>query len=99
VLSWLTRLFKQRVEAEGEPAPTPSPAPAAVIEAVPVTKGETQVAVLELTADPTVAAPAAIDAKEICPNCGRTSVFAGPPGQRFCMHCALRDELFDQNAV
>jgi len=39
------------------------------------------------------------DAKETCPNCGRTSVFAGPPGQRFCTYCALRDELFERSAA
>lgn len=33
--------------------------------------------------------------KETCPTCGRTSVFAGPPGQRFCTYCALRGELFE----
>lgn len=36
--------------------------------------------------------------KETCPDCGRTSVFAGPPGHRYCMHCALRNELFDRTA-
>lgn len=39
------------------------------------------------------------DAKETCPNCGRTSVFAGPPGQRFCTYCALRDELFERSVA
>ncbi len=39
------------------------------------------------------------EAKETCPNCGRTSVFAGPPGQRFCTYCALRDELFERSAA
>jgi hypothetical protein len=37
--------------------------------------------------------------KETCPTCGRTSVFAGPPGQRFCTYCALRDELFEARAA
>ena len=37
--------------------------------------------------------------KETCPTCGRTSVFAGPPGQRFCTYCALRDELFEASAA
>jgi hypothetical protein len=39
------------------------------------------------------------EAKETCPTCGRTSVFAGPPGQRFCTYCALRDELFERTAA
>jgi hypothetical protein len=45
--------------------------------------------------------PEAADAegKETCPTCGRTSVFAGPPGQRFCTYCALRDELFERSAA
>lgn len=37
--------------------------------------------------------------KETCPTCGRTSVFAGPPGQRFCTYCALRGELFEASAA
>lgn len=98
MLSWLTRLFKQRVVEEGEQPPTLSPAPVAAAEPPPVTKRETEVAVLELTPEPATAT-AAPDVRETCPNCGRTSAFAGPPGQRFCMHCALREELFDQNAV
>jgi hypothetical protein len=50
-----------------------------------------------LTLVPDITAEA--DAKETCPNCGRTSVFAGPPGQRFCTYCALRDELFERTAA
>ncbi|HEY8678869.1 MAG TPA: hypothetical protein VIN39_09600 [Candidatus Dormibacteraeota bacterium] len=46
-----------------------------------------------------VRAPAEPEPKETCPTCGRTSVFAGPPGQRFCTYCALRDELFDRRAA
>jgi hypothetical protein len=37
--------------------------------------------------------------KETCPTCGKTGVFAGPPGQRFCTYCALRDELFERAAA
>src|ERR1700682_78055 len=37
--------------------------------------------------------------KETCPTCGKTGVFAGPPGQRFCTYCALRDELFERSAA
>ncbi|TMF22593.1 MAG: hypothetical protein E6I31_07010 [Chloroflexi bacterium] len=55
------------------------------------------VEVLALVEVPT--ASAAADAKETCPTCGRTSVFAGPPGQRFCTYCALRDELFERSAA
>jgi hypothetical protein len=35
----------------------------------------------------------AIPIRETCPVCGRTGVFAGPPGHRYCMRCALRQEL------
>ena len=55
------------------------------------------VEVLALVEVPTASAEA--DAKETCPTCGRTSVFAGPPGQRFCTYCALRDELFERSAA
>ena len=44
-------------------------------------------------------ATADAEGKETCPTCGRTSVFAGPPGQRFCTYCALRDELFERSAA
>ena len=37
--------------------------------------------------------------KETCPTCGKSGVFAGPPGQRFCTYCALRDELFERAAA
>lgn len=40
-----------------------------------------------------------LEARETCPTCGRTSVFAGPPGQRFCTYCALRGELFEASAA
>ena len=43
---------------------------------------------------------APVDAeKETCPTCGKAGVFAGPPGQRFCTYCALRDELFERAAA
>ena len=45
-----------------------------------------------------VDAPAEAE-KETCPTCGKTGVFAGPPGQRFCTYCALRDELFERAAA
>jgi hypothetical protein len=63
------------------------------------------VAVSETEADESAAVDAASvvaldgEGKETCPTCGRTSVFAGPPGQRFCTYCALRDELFERSAA
>ena len=107
MLRWLTRLFGQRDEAETAPAvapplgippaaaPEPTPSePVAVTEAVAVAE---PVEALKLVDLPEAAVEA--DAKETCPNCGRTSVFAGPPGQRFCTYCALRDELFERSAA
>ena len=44
-------------------------------------------------------ATAEVEAKETCPTCGKTGVFAGPPGQRFRTYCALRDELFERTAA
>jgi len=105
VLRWLTRLFGQREEAETAPAAAPplQPPPAAVIEPTksdaavvvePVAQAVEAPAVVELPAASTEGEP-----KETCPTCGRTSVFAGPPGQRFCTYCALRDELFERTAA
>lgn len=103
MLRWLSRLFRQRVEAEtaaATPAPPPATPPAAVAEppseALDVAE---PVEVLALVEVPTASAEADADAKETCPTCGRTSVFAGPPGQRFCTYCALRDELFERSAA
>jgi hypothetical protein len=111
VLRWLTRLFGQHNEAETAPAvappletppvaaaePTPSEA-VAVAEPVETESVETEpVEMLTLVELPETTADA--DAKETCPNCGRTSVFAGPPGQRFCTYCALRDELFERSVA
>ena len=110
MLRWLTRLFGQREEADTAPAaPPPLETPlAAATEPTPSDAG----AVVEPVESPTPAEPvealtlmglpeasADADAKETCPNCGRTSVFAGPPGQRFCTYCALRDELFERSAA
>jgi hypothetical protein len=115
VLRWLTRLFGQRDEADTAPAappletplaaatePTPSdavavvePVEAARVEAEPVEAEPVEALTLVELPEATVEA----DAKETCPNCGRTSVFAGPPGQRFCTYCALRDELFERSAA
>jgi hypothetical protein len=52
-------------------------------------------ALLEITS---VDAPVEAE-KETCPTCGKTGVFAGPPGQRFCTYCALRNELFERAAA
>jgi hypothetical protein len=107
VLRWLTRLFGQHNEAETAPAvappletppaaaaePTPSES-VAVTEAVALAEPVEALTLVDLP-ETTVDA----DAKETCPNCGRTSVFAGPPGQRFCTYCALRDELFERSAA
>jgi hypothetical protein len=106
VLRWLTRLFGQHNEAETAPAEAPplETPPVAVAEPTPsdalavAEPAETEPAeVLTLVELPETTAEA--DAKETCPNCGRTSVFAGPPGQRFCTYCALRDELFERSAA
>ena len=57
------------------------------------------------TADQAVEEPSLLEIapveaeKETCPTCGKTGVFAGPPGQRFCTYCALRDELFERAAA
>jgi hypothetical protein len=115
VLGWLTRLFRPRVEAEPAPTASqpPSDAPplatplptlsdagiqaAADDQVAPdeVEVADEQPSLLEIAA---VETP--VDAeKETCPTCGKTGVFAGPPGQRFCTYCALRDELFERAAV
>lgn len=102
MLRWLTRLFRQREAVEAaSPAPPPPPTvtPAAP-ELSPSSGGQPKDAVspsedsgeslLTVSSEPE---------KETCPTCGRTSVFAGPPGQRFCTYCALRDELFEASAA
>jgi hypothetical protein len=110
VLRWLSRLFRQRDEAEiaaavAPPLATPPPAAIEPTEreaAVAVEQVQAAVAVEPVQALAVVELPAATaeaEAKETCPTCGRTSVFAGPPGQRFCTYCALRDELFERSAA
>jgi hypothetical protein len=109
VLRWLSRLFWQREAADAAPEaapplptpplaadPTPSDAPEVAVVAAeePVEERVGRQAVLDL---PTSSPDA--EGKETCPTCGRTSVFAGPPGQRFCTYCALRDELFEPRAA
>jgi hypothetical protein len=114
VLRWLTRLFRQREAAEAAPheAASPPAPPAAAVEPTaseptasePVTTSESGTAEIaepvEIPAGEIVPATSeAEQEKETCPTCGRTSVFAGPPGQRFCTYCALRDELFEKSAA
>ncbi len=74
--------------------PVAAPTPAEPVEAPTPAEPVEALTLLEL---PEASADA--DTKETCPNCGRTSVFAGPPGQRFCTYCALRDELFERSAA
>lgn len=119
MLRWLTRLFRQRDEAETPAtAPPPPAAPSAVAEpghGARDAHAETSaplaatgaLAEAAAIAEPGLDQPAVVDVpdgavedgKETCPTCGRTSVFAGPPGQRFCTYCALRDELFERSAA
>jgi hypothetical protein len=104
VLRWLTRLFKQHVEAEAAPAVAPSPEVPLEAALIP-TGSDAAVAVADEPAAERGAVEVPVrphvepEPKETCPTCGRTSVFAGPPGQRFCTYCALRDELFDRRAA
>jgi rubredoxin len=99
VFRWLTRLFSKHAAAEGrseDPSAVPSLFPLAHVapeEIVSVAPEST----LE-TITPT-ALVEEIPEKDTCPDCGKTSVFAGPPEHRYCMHCALRQELFDANAA
>jgi hypothetical protein len=99
VLRWLTRLFGQRNEADTAPAAPPplETPPAAVTEPTPSEAVVEPVEALTLVELPETTAE--VDAKETCPTCGKTGVFAGPPGQRFCTYCALRDELFERSAA
>jgi len=78
----LARFFRRGVEAEPAPAPLPSELS---LEAA-------------ATAPDSSALKAAIaerrrERRETCPRCGRADVFAGPAGHRYCMRCALREEL------
>ena len=106
MLRWLSRLFGQRDKAETAPAAAPP------VETTPPTLAEPSAGQAVVVVDAAVAestdAPAVtplsepitdVEGKETCPTCGRTSVFAGPPGQRFCTYCALRDELFERSAA
>jgi len=115
VLGWLTRLFRPRVEAEPAPTasqpPPDAPPPATPLptlsDAGIQAAADDQVALDEVEfADeqPSLLEIAPVETrvdaeKETCPTCGKTGVFAGPPGQRFCSYCALRDELFERAAV
>jgi hypothetical protein len=121
VLGWLTRLFRQRVEADAAPAVVPPPPEAPLLAIPPPTDSDAPIEAADQSdiadqaeadqsgiADPAVEEPLRLeisaaatdaDAKETCPTCGKTGVFAGPPGQRFCTYCALRDELFERSAA
>jgi len=111
VFGWLTRLFRQRVEAEAAPtaAPPPPDVPPLAIPTPTDSDASVGLAAQAEIADQPVEEPTLLDIaptasqvdaeKETCPTCGRTSVFAGPPGQRFCTYCALRDELFERSAA
>ncbi len=89
MLRWLTRLFGRGAVGQEAPAATP----VAPVEVLTAPAGEAPIEVAPLVVASTS------DAKETCPECGRTSVFAGPPGHRYCMHCALRQELFDSTTA
>ena len=122
MLGWLTRLFRQRVEADAAPTvvpPTPqapllaTPLPESPLQAIPPpTDSDAPIEAAEQSeiADAALEEPVLLeiaptptdvdaDARETCPTCGKTGVFAGPPGQRFCTYCALRDELFERSAA
>jgi hypothetical protein len=109
VLGWLTRLFRQRVEAEAAPTALPPPAGASPLAIPPPTDSDAPIEAADQAeiAGPAheepllleIAPAAEGDAKETCPTCGKTGAFAGPPGQRFCTYCALRDELFERSAA
>jgi hypothetical protein len=122
VLGWLTRLFRQRVEADASPAVLPPPPQAPLLATPPAesplqaipppTDSDAPIEAAEQSeiADPALEEPVLLeiapvatdgdaDARETCPTCGKTGVFAGPPGQRFCTYCALRDELFERSAA
>jgi hypothetical protein len=115
VLGWLTRLFRPRVEAEPAPTASqpPSDAPPLATPLPTLSDAGIQAAAdaqvapdeVEIADEPPslleiAPVETAVDAeKETCPTCGKTGVFAGPPGQRFCTYCALRDELFERAAV
>jgi hypothetical protein len=110
VLGWLTRLFRPPVEAEAAPTAAAPPLDAPPLATPPPTVSDAAVPVPDdyapdqLVEEPPLLEIAPVDApveaeKETCPTCGKTGVFAGPPGQRFCTYCALRDELFERAAV
>lgn len=95
---WLTRLFPKHAEAEGR---SDAPSAAAVLPSAPeVAPGEIVAVPAAGEAEVETAITALeVPEKETCPDCGKTSVFAGPPEHRYCMHCALRQELFDASAA
>lgn len=103
VPGWLTRLFGKRAQAESAPASASPEPPADRSTAGAPTAAGAGPHSAQATASPSALSPTdpavAGEAREVCPTCGKTSVFAGPPGHRYCMHCALRQELFDASAA
>lgn len=97
VLRWLTRFLRpQRTDAEGATTGTqPAPQP----EVIPLPAPDLSAPAADAESVAVAVAPAGLETREICPDCGRASVFAGPPGHRYCMHCALRQELFDNKTA
>jgi hypothetical protein len=89
---WLARLFRRHAES------ATSPAPEATLEALaPSVAAEPATAADDGDARERQAVAVAVEAREAreretCPTCGGTGVFAGPPGHRYCMRCALRSE-------
>ena len=93
VLRWLTRLLRpQQSDAQGATSGAALAPPAAVITLPAADPGlpPSNADAIAVAVGPTVVEP-----RETCPDCGRTGMFAGPPGHLYCMHCALRQELFD----
>ena len=93
VLRWLTRLLRpQQSDAQGATSGA-ALAPQAAVITLPGPDPGPPPADAEAIA--VAVGPSMVEPRETCPDCGRTGMFAGPPGHRYCMHCALRQELFD----
>lgn len=92
VLRWLTRLLRPQQSDAGATSGA-ALAPQVAVITLPAVDPVLPPANAEGVA--VAVGPSVVEPRETCPECGRTSVFAGPPGHRYCMHCALRQELFD----
>jgi hypothetical protein len=88
---WLDRLFRRRREPATSPPAAPPEASAPSIATEPATAADESAATERQTVGVAVESREARE-RETCPNCGGTGVFAGPPGHRYCMRCALRSE-------